>query len=52
MRILSIVITSCLMGCSATTDTNFLTELGRTLSESVDNVEDRINQTLYGEILN
>ena len=52
MRILSIVIASCLLGCSATTDTNLLTELGRTLGKSVDNVEDRINQGLYGELLN
>ena len=52
MRILSIVITSCLLGCSAQTDSNVLSELGRTLGESVDNVEDRINQGLYGEILN
>ena len=52
MRILSIVITSCLLSCSATNNTNLLTELGRTLSESVENVEDRINQSLYGEILN
>ena len=52
MRILCFVIISCLLGCSVTPDTNVFTELGRTLGETVDNVEERINQGLYAEILN
>ena len=52
MRILCFVLISCLLGCSTPVDNNVLSGLGRTIGESVDSVQDRINEGIYGEILN
>ena len=44
MRTFCIVLTFCLLGCNAPPDDFVFSEVGRTLSETVKDIQDQINQ--------
>jgi hypothetical protein len=49
MRILCLVLTSCLLGCSTPPDNLVLSEFGRSVRETVNDFQNQINQGISGD---